>query len=446
MYRATDTRLGRDVALKVLPEAVAGSPELRETIRARGARGGLAVAPRHPRHPRLRDRGRPGLRRDGAARGADTPRPACHGAARSPPRHRVRAAARPGPRRRARQGRRAPRREAGQRVRDPRGAREGARLRPGAPGLEPPHLERRGQRLAHPRPRHRARHGARHGRLHVARAGEGPGGRRALRHLLFWRRALRDADREAGVPGRDGGGDDDRDPARRPTRARERPRGDPARPRAHRGPLPGEGPLPPLPYRPRPGLRARDGVGGLEPERRRGGCRRRRGASLAAAGLGCFRSRGPRRRGAGGPAAGAPWAGRPGWGCRARQRRPAHQPARARALAPALPGREDPGLRSRRHPFRRGRRLHPARGRGQRDQPHARFAGRRHPPGLLARRQPHRFSLRARGRGPVRHGLDRRVRQAAVGLRLQPELVAGRAGDRRLHGELGRGREPLREG
>ena len=33
-----------------------------------------------------------------------------------------------------------------------------------------------------------------------------------------------------------------------------------------------------------------------------------------------------------------------------------------------------------------------------------------------------------------------------VGLRLQPELVAGRAGDRRLHGELGRGREPHRQG
>jgi Tol biopolymer transport system component len=74
--------------------------------------------------------------------------------------------------------------------------------------------------------------------------------------------------------------------------------------------------------------------------------------------------------------------------------------------------------------------LHPARGRGKRDQPHARLPGRRHPPGLLAGRRPDRVPLGACRGGPLRHGLDRRVREAARRSRLQPELVAGRTGDR----------------
>ena len=77
-------------------------------------------------------------------------------------------------------------------------------------------------------------------------------------------------------------------------------------------------------------------------------------ASLAAAGLGRGRSPGPRGRGAGGPPPGASSAGRRRRLGHARRRPPAHQPARAGALAPALPGREDARLRGRRRRRPRG--------------------------------------------------------------------------------------------
>jgi len=35
LYRSRDTRLGRDVAIKVLPEHLSSNPELKETFRAR---------------------------------------------------------------------------------------------------------------------------------------------------------------------------------------------------------------------------------------------------------------------------------------------------------------------------------------------------------------------------------------------------------------------------
>ena len=54
VYRARDTRLGRDVAVKVLPESVANDLESARAIRARGAGRRRAVAPEHPRDFRLR--------------------------------------------------------------------------------------------------------------------------------------------------------------------------------------------------------------------------------------------------------------------------------------------------------------------------------------------------------------------------------------------------------
>ena len=61
---------------------------------------------------------------------------------------------------------------------------------------------------------------ARHDRLRLARAGDGPGGRRPLRHLLARDRALRDADRrgpvQGGQPGRRGDEARQREDARRP--------------------------------------------------------------------------------------------------------------------------------------------------------------------------------------------------------------------------------------
>ena len=51
MYRARDTRLGREVAIKVLPERVAGNPELRERFESE-ARAVASLS--HPGRPALR--------------------------------------------------------------------------------------------------------------------------------------------------------------------------------------------------------------------------------------------------------------------------------------------------------------------------------------------------------------------------------------------------------
>ena len=60
VYRARDTTLGRDVALKILPGSWLADPDRRCALRTRGARAGIAQPPQHrldlrrPRERRLR--------------------------------------------------------------------------------------------------------------------------------------------------------------------------------------------------------------------------------------------------------------------------------------------------------------------------------------------------------------------------------------------------------
>ena len=62
VYRARDTRLGREVAVKVLPAALVSRPRAAAALRAGGAGRGRAQPSQHRRHPRRRQHERRALR------------------------------------------------------------------------------------------------------------------------------------------------------------------------------------------------------------------------------------------------------------------------------------------------------------------------------------------------------------------------------------------------
>ena len=252
VYRALDTNLGREVALKVLgasaePRHRAGAPAADRGARGRGARapGGLR---------RLRDRR--GRRLDLHRHGAGARPPARLADRRDPARPRACPRARDrggrGARRGARARRRPPRPQAEERDAHRVRAREDHRLRPRQAGAPAAAVRERQRHAGLGRHRSGAHPG--HRGLHVPRAGAGRRGGRAQRPLRLRRAPLRDARRRAGLPPRDRR----RDAARRAQGARAAPAGGRARgggPRAaaRARPLPGQGARRPLRLGRRPG-------------------------------------------------------------------------------------------------------------------------------------------------------------------------------------------------
>ncbi len=128
-----------------------------------------------------------------------------------------------------------------------RGTRQGAGLRARQArerGLKP---QRHEHADGEPRGADQRGPGLRHGRVHVSGAGARSPGRRAVGRLLPRRPALPDGDRQAAVPGRERGGHDLLDPARHAAVHRGAARGPAAPTREGPPPLPREGAAGPLP-------------------------------------------------------------------------------------------------------------------------------------------------------------------------------------------------------
>ncbi len=130
VYRARDTRLGRDVAVKVLPAHMSSSAELRQRLEREAKTISSALASAHLHAPRRRAPERDGLPRHGVPRGGDPGGPPGEGRAADGPGAQDRHRDRERSRRRAPERDRPPRPEARQRHAD-EGGREAPRLRPG---------------------------------------------------------------------------------------------------------------------------------------------------------------------------------------------------------------------------------------------------------------------------------------------------------------------------
>ena len=251
VYRARDPRLGREVAVKVLPGDVASDPERL----ARFEREARAVAAlNHPNiltvfdvgtHPAGAHAGGAAtchpVRRHGAARGRDAARARLAplpDAAAGPV---LRRAGGPGPRRRPREGDRPPRPQARERVRDDGRAGEGAGLRPGQ-ARGPAGGRQRGADRVLPDGGHGAGAAAGDGRLHVAGAGARAAGGPPDGRLLARGGAVRAAGREAPLPAGHDDRDADGDPGGDAGGAVVAGAGDPAGAQRDRAPVPGEGP------------------------------------------------------------------------------------------------------------------------------------------------------------------------------------------------------------